>query len=275
MPTYIRGDQVMDDTVNGQKITDESLETQDIKNGTILLEDLSQEVIDAMGGAVLYEKTRNPNNNDDLSDGYNQLDYWFNTNNKLLWICRDNTNNSAQWEIVNEVPLYKYECGNTNKNVSYTDWMEFIDKYPSGNWSGWTQKNIKFFECPYDLELVKMIVSFRGIQYNQWTPNGQAETRYGALSFTKLNITNSTELTRFGFGVYDDDFDNGNAEDYTDGYSFEFDINDLTILSGSNSFSAGTKLGFQFNEYTSAPSNNSIYQMRRPWFTLIFRRIYT
>lgn len=34
---------------NGKQIKDESIETQDIKNGTILLEDLNQEVIDLLG----------------------------------------------------------------------------------------------------------------------------------------------------------------------------------------------------------------------------------
>jgi hypothetical protein len=36
--------------LSGSQIRDESLETQDIKNGTILLEDLNQEIIDLLGG---------------------------------------------------------------------------------------------------------------------------------------------------------------------------------------------------------------------------------
>ena len=38
--------------ISGRQIRDESLETQDIKNGTILLEDLNQEIISLLSGST-------------------------------------------------------------------------------------------------------------------------------------------------------------------------------------------------------------------------------
>lgn len=90
MPTQIDGSrQIMSGSVTGIEVEDDTIESDDVKDGTLMPVDTSSKWHN--------ETTSDPTSSDDSTAGYVVSSRWINTSSDNEFVCVDNTASNAKW----------------------------------------------------------------------------------------------------------------------------------------------------------------------------------